>query len=329
MKAIVYNQYGSPDVLQIREGEKPVAGDHEVLVKIYAASINSWDWDLVRGKPLLFRLWGLFKPKYPIPGADIAGRVEAVGKNVTQFQPGDEVFGDLCECGWGGYADYVSVPEKVLTKKPAAMTFEQAAAIPQAGAMALQSIRDKGQVQPGQKVLINGAGGGVGTFAVQIAKYFGAEVTAVDHTAKLDMLRALGADRVIDYTREDFTARREEYDLIIDVVANRSIFQYRRALRPGGKFFMVGGTVPAIFQGIFLGPLISLAGGRKGKKLGILAHKPNKDLAVMNELFTAGKVIPVIDRRYPLNEVAEAFRYFATGQVQGKVVITVESDDKN
>jgi NADPH:quinone reductase-like Zn-dependent oxidoreductase len=325
MKAIVYQKYGPPDVLELREVEKPVAGGNEVLVKVHAASINSWDWDLLRGKPFVFRLWGLLKPKYQIPGADIAGLVEAVGKDVKQFQPGDEVFGDLCGCGWGGFAEYVCAQENALALKPASMTFEQAAAIPQAAVMALQGIRDKGEVQPGQKVLINGAGGGVGTFAVQIARYFGAEVTGVDSTAKLDMMRSIGADHVIDYTQEDFTQNGQRYDLIIDVVANRSIFDYKRVLSPRGIFIMVGGTVAAIFQAMFLGPLISKTGS---KKLGILVHKPNKDLAFLKELFEDDKVKPVIDRCYPLSEVAEAFRYFGKGHTRGKVVITVEHNNK-
>jgi NADPH:quinone reductase-like Zn-dependent oxidoreductase len=309
MKAIVYQKYGSPDVLELKEVEKPVPRDNEVLVKVCVASVNSWDWDLLRGTPFLFRMWGLLKPKYQIPGADIAGRVEAVGR----------------KCGWGGFAEYVCAQENALALKPASMTFEQAAAIPQAAVMALQGIRDKGEVQPGQKVLINGAGGGVGTFAVQIARYFGAEVTGVDSTAKLDMMRSIGADHVIDYTQEDFTQNGQRYDLIIDVVANRSIFDYKRVLSPRGIFIMVGGTVAAIFQAMFLGPLISKTGS---KKLGILVHKPNKDLAFLKELFEDDKVKPVIDRCYPLSEVAEAFRYFGKGHTRGKVVITVEHNNK-
>ena len=320
MKAIVYEKYGPPEVLQLKEVEKPVPRDHEVLVKVYAASINSWDWDLVRGKPVFFRFWGLFKPKYQIPGADIAGRVEAVGDKVTLLQPGDEVFGDLCACGWGGFAEYVCVPENVLAMKPAGMTYEQAAAIPQAAVMAIQGIRDYGRVKPEQTVLINGAGGGVGTFALQMAKYFGAEVTGVDSTRKLETMRSIGADRVIDYTREDFTKNRQLYHLILDVAAYHSIFDYMHALYPGGKAVIVGGSPARIFQTLIMGPFISMAGT---KKVRILAHKPNRDLAFLNELFEAGKIKPVIDRRYTLGEVPEAFRYFGKGHTRGKIVITV------
>jgi NADPH:quinone reductase-like Zn-dependent oxidoreductase len=326
MKAIVYERYGPPDVLQLKEVEKPTPKDNEVLIKVHAASVNSWDWELLRGKPFVNRLlFGLLKPKIKILGADIAGRVEAVGRNVKQFQPGDKVFGDLCECGWGGFAEYVCARENALALKPASMTFEEVAAVPQAAAMALQGLRDKGQIQPGQKILINGAGGGVGTFAVQIAKSFGAEVTGVDSTRKLDLLRSIGADQVIDYTQEDFTKSGQRYDLILDVAAYHSIFDYKRALSPKGIYVMVGGSSARIFQTIFLGPLISMTGS---KKLGILAHKPNKGLDFMKELFEAGKVAPVIDRRYPLSEVPEAIRYLEKGHAQGKVVITLEHNDK-
>jgi NADPH:quinone reductase-like Zn-dependent oxidoreductase len=325
MKAIVYQKYGSPDVLELTEVAKPTAGDNEVLIKVHAASVNSWDWDLLRGKPFIVRLWGLLKPKYKIPGADIAGRVEAVGRSAKQFQPGDEVFGDLCVCGWGGFAEYVCAPENALALKPASMTFEEAAAIPQAAVMALQGLCDKGQIQPGQRVLINGAGGAVGTFAVQIAKSFGAEVTGVDSTRKLDMVRSIGADQVIDYTREDFTKNGQLYDLILDVAAYHSIFDYKRALSPKGIYVVVGGSLARIFQAMFLGPLISMTGS---KKMGILAVKPNKDLDLMKKLFETGKVVPVIDRRYTLSEVPEALRYFGEGHVRGKVVITVEHNNK-
>jgi len=326
MKAIVYERYGSPDVLQLKEVEKPTPKDNEVLIKVHAASINSWDWELLRGKPFVNRLlFGLLKPKIKILGADIAGRVEAVGRNVKQFQPGDEVFGDLCECGWGGFAEYVCARENALALKPASMTFEEVAAVPQAAVMALQGLRDKGQIQPGQKVLINGAGGGVGTFAVQIAKSFEAEVTGVDSTRKLDMLRSIGADQVIDYTQEDFTKSGQRYDLILDVAAYHSIFDYKRALSPKGIYVMVGGSSARIFQTIFLGPLISMTGN---KKLGILAHKPNKGLDFMKELFEAGKVVPVIDRRYPLSEVPEALRHFGEGHAKGKLVINLEHNNK-
>ena len=322
MKAMVYHTYGSPEVLRLAEMPTPTPGDDEVLVKVHAASINSWDWDLLRGTPFLNRLnSGLLKPKIQILGADIAGRVEAVGRNVTQFQPGDEVFGDISGSGWGGFAEYVCARANAVVSKPVRMTFEQAAAVPQAAVLALQGLRPKEQLQPGQKVLINGAGGGVGTFAVQIAKSFGAKVTGVDSTQKLDMLRSIGADHVIDYTQEDFTKNGQHYDLILDNVATRSIFDYRRVLSPAGIYVMVGGSMAALFQIAFLGPLISMTGRNK---MGLLMHKPNPgDLVFMTELFEAGKVEPVIDRCYPLSEVAAALRYFGTGHVRGKVIITV------
>ncbi len=321
MKAIIYTEYGTPDVLQLKEVETPTPKDDEVLVKVHAASINSWDWDMLRGKPFIVRMWGLLKPKYQIPGADIAGQVEAVGKDVKQFKPGDEVFGDLCECGWGGFAQYVCAGEKALTIKSPGITFEDAASIPQAAGMALQGLRDKGRVQPGQNVMINGAAGSVGSFALQMAKHYGAEVTGVDSTAKLDFMRSLGADHVFDYTREDFVENERRYDLIIDVIAHRSLFDYKRVLSPGGRYIMIGGTTPRIFQAMLLGPLISMTGSRK---MGILGLKPNKDMNVMLELIESGKVTPIIDKRYPLSEVAEAFRYFGTGRIKGKIIITVE-----
>jgi len=323
MKAIVYTKYGPPDVLQLKEVEKPTPKDNEVLVKVHAASVNDWDWGLLRGKPFVNRLVvsGLLKPKIKTIGCDIAGRVEAVGRNVKQFQPGDEVFGDMSGCGFGGFAEYVCAGENALALKPASMTFEEAAAVPQAAILALQGLRGKRQIQPGQKVLINGAGGGAGTFAVQIAKSFGAEVTGVDSTRKLDIMRSVGADHVIDYTKEDFTKSGQRYDLILDMAAYHSIFDYKRALSPKGIYVMVGGSMALMFRVVFLGPLISMT---TSKKMGILAHKPNKDLAFMKELFEAGKVVPVIDRRYPLSEVPEALRYFGEGHARGKLVITLE-----
>jgi NADPH:quinone reductase-like Zn-dependent oxidoreductase len=271
-------------------------------------------------------VFGVLKPKTKILGCDIAGRVEAVGRNVKQFQPGDEVFGDISGCGWGGFAEYVCASENALALKSAGMTFEQAAAVPQAGLLALQGLRDKGQIQKGQKVLINGAGGGAGTFAVQIAKSYGAEVTGVDSTGKLDMLRSIGADHVIDYTQEDFTKNGQHYDLVLDVVTYRSIFDYKRVLSPKGIYVMLGGGSWArVYQTMFLGPWISMTGS---KKMGILMHKPNKGLAFMKELLEAGKVVPVIDKRYPLSKVPEALRYFGKGDAKGKVVITVENNDK-
>ncbi len=325
MKGVVYTKYGSPDVLELKEVEKPTPKDNELLIKVHAASVNSWDWDLLRGTPFVNRLGGLLKPKYKILGCDIAGRVEEVGRDVRQFKPGDEVFGDISGAGWGGFAEFVCAREIALALKPASLTFEEAAVVPQAAALALQGLRDKGQIQAGQKVLINGAGGGVGTFAVQIAKSFGAEVTGVDSTRKLAMVLSIGADQVIDYTGEDFTKNGQHYDLILDVAGYRSIFDYKRALSPNGIYVMVGGSMARVFQLMFLGPWVSMIGS---KKMGILMHKPNKGLDFMTGLLEAGKVVPVIDSRYPLCEVPEALRYFGEGHAQGKVVITLEHNNK-
>ena len=326
MKAIVYEEYGPPEVLQLREIEKPVPGSNEVLVKVHAVSINDWDLGLLRGTPFMNRLFfGLLRPKNRILGSDIAGKVEAVGIDVTQFKPGDEVFGDLSGCGFGGFAEYVSARESTLTLKPANMTFEQAAATPQAAILALQGLRDKTQIKPGQRVLINGAGGGAGTFALQIAKSFGAEVTGVDSTLKLQIMHSAGADHVIDYTQEDFTKLGRSYDLVLDFAAYHSIFDYYRALGANGMYVMVGGSTIRILQIMFLGPVVSAI---TSKKMGILMYRQNKDLDFVKDLFESGAVKPVIDKCYPLSEVPEAFRYFGEGRHRGKVVITLENSDK-
>jgi NADPH:quinone reductase-like Zn-dependent oxidoreductase len=325
MKAIVYERYGSPDVLELREVETPAPKDDEVLIKVYAVSINDWDWNLLQGIPFMNRLLnGLFKPKRKILGSDIAGRVEAIGKNVEQFQPGDEVFGDLSG-EWGGFAEYVCAGENKLALKPASMSYDEAAAIPQAAMLAIQGLIDKGQIQAGQKLLINGAGGGVGTFAIQIAKLYGVEVTGVDGSGKLDMLRSMGFDHVIDYTQEDFTKNGQCYDLILDVKTNRSILNYMRVLSPNGMYVTVGGSIARLFQALFLWPWISMS---SKKKIGIVALKTNKDLAYMNELFEAGKVKPVIDGPYQLSEIPEALRYFGEGKHKGKIVITLGHNNK-
>ena len=322
MKAIVYTEYGSPDVLQLKEVEKPVPREDEVLVKVHAASINDWDWDLLHGIPFVNRLlFGLLKPRKKILGSDIAGRIEAVGNNVGRFRPGDEVFGDLSG-DWGGFAEYVCAREKVLVLKPARMTFEEAAAIPQAAMLAVQGLRDRGQIRPGKNLLVNGAGGGVGTFAVQIAKSYGIEVTGVDSPGKFNMMRVIGFDHVIDYTQEDFTKTGQDYDLILDVKTNRSIFDYLRALSPNGAYVTVGGSGARILQAILLGPWISMI---SKKRVRIVFLKPNKDLAYINELFESGKVKPVIDGPFKLSEVAEVMRYFGEGKHKGKVVITMEA----
>ncbi|WP_342543660.1 NAD(P)-dependent alcohol dehydrogenase [Paenisporosarcina sp. FSL H8-0542] len=315
-------KYGSPDVLEMLEVEKPTPEDNQVLVKIHAASVNYGNLVLLRGEPLLARFaFGLLKPKYSIPGGDIAGRVEAVGKYVKQFQPGDEVFGDLSSCGWSGFAEYVAVPENALAIKPANISFVEAAAVPMAGVTALQGLRDKGKIQSGQKVLINGASGGVGTFAVQIAKSFGAEVTAVCSTRNVDIVQSIGAAHVIDYTKEDFTKKAERYDLILAVNGYKPISAYKRSLNPKGNYVMVGGAGAQLTQAMVLGPWHSFI---SNKKMGTMLQSANqKDLIFMKELLEAGKVKPVIDRCYKFSEVPDAFRYFEEGHAQGKVVITV------
>jgi NADPH:quinone reductase-like Zn-dependent oxidoreductase len=320
MKAIVYSKYGLPDVLKFEEVEKPAPKDNEVLVKVHAASVNALDWHLLTADIFLVRLMGmgLFKPKNPILGADIAGRVEAVGKNVRQFQPGDEVFGDI---GHGGFAEYAIGTEENLALKPANLSFDKAAAVPVAALTALQGLRDEGKIQAGQKVLINGAAGGVGTFAVQIAKAFGAEVTAVCSTRNLEQARRLGADLVVDYTKENFTQSGKQYDLIFAANGYHPLSAYKRALTPQGTYIMAGGRPAQIFESLLLGGWLSEKGG---KKLGsVSAHIEQKDLLTIKELLEAGKVIPEIDKRYPLKDVPEALRYLGTGHAKGKLVITI------
>jgi NADPH:quinone reductase-like Zn-dependent oxidoreductase len=323
MKAIVCTEYGSPDVLQLKEVAKPVPKEGEALVRVHATSLNASDLETLRGE-FVVRMTAPRKPKYKILGSDIAGRIEAVGRNVRQFRPGDEIWGDLSfPLSYGAFAEYVCIPESALRLKPASMTFEQAAAVPTAGVVALQKLRCKGPIRPGQKVLINGAGGGVGTFAVQLAKLDRAEVTAVDSAIKLDMLRSLGADHVIDYRQEDFTQNGQRYDLILDIVAHRSIFETRRALSPEGTYVPVGGSTAVVFQALLLGPLISKIGS---KTVAIGEWKPNDndDLVLLTELLETGKVAPVVDRSYPLSELPQAMRYLAEGHARGKVIITVE-----
>ena len=319
MKAIIYSKYGGPEVLQIKEVEKPSPKDDEVLIKVHAVSINDWDFGLLRGDFINRLNNGILKPRRKILGSDIAGRIEAVGKNVTRFRTGDEVYGDLSTY-WGGFAEYTCALEKSLELKPSAMRFEQAAAIPQAAMLAVQGLIDIGKIKSGQKILINGAGGGVGTFAVQIAKLFGVELTGVDSTDKLNMLRSIGFDHVIDYTKEDFTKNGQCYDLILDVKTNRSMFAYSRALRPNGMYVTVGGSLKRMFQILILGPLLSLI---SKKHLRLVILKTNKDLLYINELFEAGKIKPVIDGPYKLSEYVEAFRLFGKSAHKGKVVITM------
>lgn len=322
MKAIVSHKYGSPDVLEFKEVEKPTPLDNQVLVKIHAASLNFGNLVLLKGEPFLARFaFGLRRPKYSIPGGDIAGRVEAVGKDVIHFQPGDEVFGDLSSCGWGGFAEYVTIPEHAIVLKPSNLSFAEAAAVPMAAVTALQGMREKGKIKAGKKVLINGASGGVGTFAVQIAKSFGAEVTGVCSSRNIDILRSIGADHVIDYTEEDFTNKPQKYDLILAVNGSHPISAYKRVLHPNGTFVHVGGSVNQMFQALVQGPFISM---KDRKTMGVFLQKYNQnDLVVIKELIEAGKVKPVIDRCYKLADVPDAFRYFGEGHAQGKVVITL------
>ena len=321
MKAIVRTQYGPPDVLQFMEVEKPTPKDSEVLIKLCAASVNPLDLFLLRGAPLIRSIPGLRTPKCKIVGCDIAGRVEAVGRNVKQFQPDDEVFGVTGFEG-GGFAEYVCAIEDKVALKPANRSFEEAAAVPIAALTALQGLRDKGGIQRGQKVLVDGASGGVGTFAVQIAKSFGAEVTAVCSTRNVDTARSIGADHVIDYTREDFAQSGRHYDLILGANAHHSIFDYRRALSQDGIYVLVGGGVVRIIQGMLMAPLVSRIGRRKMRFF--IANINQKDLVFLKELLEARKIVPVIDRRYPLSGAAEALRYLEEGHAQGKIVITVE-----
>ena len=326
MKAIVFTQYGPPDGLELKDVPKPTPKDDELLISVHASSINSWDWEFLNGIPFINRLmFGLLKPGKQILGADIAGTVEAVGRHVTRFQPGDEVFGDLWD-NWGGFAEYACAHETAVEAKPANSTFEEAATVPQAGVLALQGLRKAGQMQPGQKVLINGAGGGVGTFAVQLAKLSGTEVTGVDASHKLDVVRSVGADHVIDFAQEDFTKTGERYDLIIDCQGFRSMFDYKRALRPEGTYAMVGGSMLRVPQLFLLSFWASLT--RESRKFRLVAEGPNKGLADLKELIEAGKLVPIVDRTYQLSEVPEALRYFGEGRHKGKVVITLQHNSK-
>jgi NADPH:quinone reductase-like Zn-dependent oxidoreductase len=327
MKAIVYTKYGPPEVLQLKEVAKPEPKDNQVLIKVQAASANALDYRRFETTSILGRLMDevLLKATNKVLGADIAGRVEAVGATVTQFRPGDEVFG-VSAGSVGGFAEYACAAEDNLALKPANLSFEAAAAVPMAALTALQSLRDKGQIQAGQKVLIYGASGGVGTFAVQIAKSYGAEVTAVCSTRNLDMARSIGADYVVDYTKEDFSRKGQRYDLIIAVNGYHSILDYRRALSPSGIYVALGGSMAQLFQGMLLGPLVSRIGDKKMGFMGI-AKINQKDLVFIKELLEAGKVTPLIDRCYPLSEAVKAIRYLVEEHARGKVVITVERNN--
>ncbi len=321
MKAIVRTQYGSPDVLHFQEVPTPAPGDDEVLIKMSAVALNPLDLFLLQGAPWNRFVPGSQTPKQNILGCDIAGRVEAVGKNVTQLGPGDAVFGATGFAGHG-LAEYVCAAEDKLVLKPANLSFAEAAAVPIAAITALQGLRDKGRIQPGHKVLIEGASGGVGTFAVQLAKVFGAEVTAVCSTRNVETARSLGADHVIDYTKEDFARSGQRYDLILAAYGNHSPLQYRRSLNPAGTFVSAGGKMPRILQAVVLGPILSALGRRKLRFF--VANMNQKDLGFLSDLLASRRLVPVIDRRYPLRDAADAFRYLAEGHAQGKVIITLE-----
>lgn len=320
MKAIVNTQYGSPDVLRMLEVAKPTPKENEVLIKIHAVAVNAADWHLLKADPFLVRLqFGLFKPKYTILGADIAGRVEAVGQNVKKLKVGDDVFGNSSSSGWGGYAEYAAVREDVLVLKPANITFEEAAAVPMAAVTALLGLKE-GKIQQGQTVLINGASGGVGTFAIQIAKVLGAEVTAVCSTRNVELARSLGADHVIDYTKEDFTKSGKQYDLILAANGYHSLTDYQRALSPNGQYVMTGGTTAQMFEVLLFGRLRSKGNQKMGN---ILAKHSQKELEFIAGLLADGTVKPVIAKRYALAQTADAIRCVEEGHAQGKVVITV------
>lgn len=327
MKAIVQSEYGSADVLRLEELEKPAVADNEVLVKVRGAGVHAGDWHLMRGDPFLTRLMlgGILKPKITTIGTDVAGQVEAVGKDVKQFQPGDEVFGDLSECGFGAFSEYVSVPETALAQKPANLSFEEAATVPVSGLAALQALRDYGEIQPGQRVLINGASGGVGSFAVQLAKGFGAEVTAVCSTNKVEMVKSLGADYIVDYTQSDPTQLTQPYDLIVDAAAYRPFSDFLDAVVPSGTYVMIGGATSEFFRSMLLGSFVERFKAKASRRhVKCLVSTPNQaDLTVLKDWIEAGKLKPFVDLTYPLAEVPTAIRYVEERQVKGKVAISV------
>jgi NADPH:quinone reductase-like Zn-dependent oxidoreductase len=322
MKAIILKEYGLPNVLEIGEVAKPIPNDKEVLVRIHSASINDWDWGLVRGKPFVIRLiYGLKKPKINIPGVDVSGKIEAVGGKVSSFKIGDEIYCDLSECGFGGFAEYVCVPEKKLSKKPSNMSYNDASALPHAGLLALQGLVEKGKVKSGQSILINGAGGGVGTLGIQILKSYGLKVTGVDSDEKLDLMKSLGFDSVMDYKKVDFTDNGEKYDLILDTKSNRSVFKYARSLKKNGTYITVGGSMYRLFEILLLGSLISLF---TSKKLSVLNLKPNKGLDQISKLVEKGQIRPVVDGPYGFDKIPKLIQYFGEGKHLGKIVVEIE-----
>ncbi len=323
MKAILITKYGLPKDLEIGEVSKPIPEDKEVLVRIHSTSINDWDWGLIRGKPFVIRMiYGLKKPGITIPGVDIAGTIETVGDQVSSFKTGDEIYCDLSDCRFGGFAEYVCVPEKMISKKPSNISFNDAAALPHAGLLALQGLVELGKVKSGQRVLINGAGGGVGTLGIQILKSYEVEVTGVDSDAKLGLMKSLGFDSVMDYKKTDFTSTGEKYDLILDTKSNRSVFKYARSLTRNGTYVTVGGTMSRLLEIVFVGSLFSLF---TGKKLRVLGLKPNKGLERITELAEQGQIRPVIDGPYRFDKLPELIQYFGEGKHLGKVVVELEN----
>ena len=322
MKAIIHTKYGSPYNLKLQDIEKPSPKQNEVLIKVYASSVNSFDWDVITGRPLIYRLmFGLTKPKITIIGCDIAGIVEAIGSEVTKFKIGDEVFGDVSQYHFGAFAEYVCTTENFITKKPTNATFEQAAAMPQGSVLALQALQKLPTISPEHHILINGAGGSMGPFALQLAKLHGAKVTCVDSEQKLAMLNSLGADHVIDYKKEDFTKNGQQYDLIIEPVIKRSFYKYTQSLKPNGRLVIVGGNVELVLQTVFLGKILSKV---TKKNYGLLLHKVNSaDLDYLKQLFEEGKLVSIIDKTSPLQDVANAIHYYGDGRAVGKVVISV------
>ena len=321
MKAVVYTRYGPPDVLRLADVETPAPRDDEVLVRVRAVSLNASDWEMLRGKPLYSRMSGPFRPRHQVLGSDVAGQVEAVGRRATRFRPGEDVFADVLS-HMGGFAEYVCVPERALAPMPSGMTYQEAAALPQAGAIALQGIREKGRVRAGHQVLVNGAGGGSGMYAIQLAKLHGAEVTGVDNPEKQEFMRSLGADHVIDYRREDYTRNGKTYDLVLDVQAFRGVHAYARSLAPGGRYFYVGGSVGTLFQVMLFGPWIGRGAGKRIRML--VVRLGSRHLGPLVELCQAGKVSTIVDRRYSLDEVPQALAYLGNGHAKGKVLIIVD-----
>ena len=321
MKAFVFTKYGSPEVLRLKKIAKPTPKENEVLVRIRATAINDYDWSMIRGKPYMYRLlFGLLKPKHQIPGMELAGTIEAVGANVKSFEFGDAVYGDISEYGFGSFAEYVCIDEKALVHKPPEMSFEEAAAISHAAMLAVQGLVDIGKIEKGMRVLINGAGGGMGTFGLQIAKLYNAEVTGVDTGNKLKMMKKLGFDHIVDYKKEDFTKKKEQYDLILDAKTTRPTYRYLKVLKPNGNYVSVGGYLNQIFLLIILKPLISLI---STKSVHMVALKPNKDLDYINQLFAEGKIKPIIDGPYKLSEVPDVMHYFGEGKHEGKIIVSI------